>query len=243
MEITSVNNELVKETAKLQQSKYRESTGKFLLEGWKAINEAIQAGIEIETIFIKSPLPAAFPLARGAIVTTEAVLKKISTTDTPPEAVAVGVQRKYSVDVLKNAQKVILLENIKDPGNLGTILRTAAAFGVDAVALYGDSVDLYNPKVVRASVGNLWKIPVVSTNDLQIFADFERIATLPKAKNSLKNIHLSPPWLLMFGSEADGLSKELIDFATEEIKIEMSENVESLNLAASCAVILYKTFV
>ena len=226
MEITSVNNELVKETAKLHQRKYRESTGKFLLEGWKCINEAIEAGIEIETIFERQKCG-------------EAVLKKISTTDTPPEAVAVGVQRRYDPEVLKSVQKVVLLENVKDPGNLGTILRTVVAFGVDAVVLYGDSVDLYNPKVVRASVGNLWKIPVVEVNDLQIFVNFQRIATLPRAKTMLRDFKPQEKYLLMFGSEAEGLSQELTNFATQEVKIEMTNNVESLNLASACAVVLY----
>ena len=140
-----------------------------------------------------------------------------------------------------------MLENIRDLGNLGTILRTSAAFGADAVVLYGECVDIYNPKCVRSSVGNLWKLPVVHITDLaqlkDVFKSYKRIATLPRAKKLLKDFETDFPVVVMFGSEADGLSPELVDFSTDEVKIEMSPDVESLNLSVSCAVVLYKIFI
>ena len=246
MEITSVNNDLVKETVKLQQKKYR--TEKFLLEGYKAIEEAFNAGIRIDYAFVLSEKAEEYAfLGDNIILTTEPVLKKISTTDSAPDAVAVGYKKVYDKSSLKNTKKVVLLENIKDLGNLGTILRTSVAFGADAVVLYGESVDLYNPKCVRASVGNLWKIPVVEVKDFselkEMFGNFERIATLPRTNNYLKSFDVKLPCVVMFGSEADGLSDELINWATNSVKIEMSRTVESLNLSVSCAVVLYKLFV
>ena len=99
---------------------------------------------------------------------------------------------------------------------------------------------------MRSSVGNLWKIPVVYINEFSelknLFEKFERVATLPRATEYLKNIKIHEPMLIMFGSEADGLSQELINFSTKEVKIEMASNVESLNLSVSCAVVLYKLF-
>lgn len=246
MEITSVNNDLVKETVKLQQKKYR--TEKFLLEGYKAIEEAFNAGIRIDYAFVLSEKAEEYAfLGDNIILTTEPVLKKISTTDSAPDAVAVGYKKVYDKSSLKNTKKVVLLENIKDLGNLGAILRTSVAFGADAVVLYGESVDLYNPKCVRASVGNLWKIPVVEVKDFselkEMFGNFERIATLPRTNNYLKSFDVKLPCVVMFGSEADGLSDELINWATNSVKIEMSRTVESLNLSVSCAVVLYKLFV
>lgn len=242
--ITSTNNELVKETVKLQQKKYRDKENKFLLEGFKSIEEAFNAGVKIEYVFTTDEKRYAF--APNVIPASEAVLKKISTTDSAPDAVGVAVKKVYSVEDLKNTKKVVLLENIKDLGNLGTILRTAVAFGADAVVLYGrECADLYNPKCVRSSVGNLWKIPVVYIDDfsgLKVFEGFERVATLPRATKYLKDFSVKEPVLLMFGSEADGLSNELINFATKEVKIEMKPTVESLNLSISCAVVLYKLF-
>lgn len=242
--ITSTNNELVKETVKLQQKKYRDKENKFLLEGFKSIEEAFNAGVEIEYVLTTDEKRYAF--APNVIPASEAVLKKVSTTDSAPDAVGVAVKKIYSLDDLKDAKKVVLLENIKDLGNLGTILRTAVAFGADAVVLYGrECADLYNPKCVRSSVGNLWKIPVVYIDDfsgLKVFEGFERVATLPRATQYLKDFSVKEPVLLMFGSEADGLSDELINFATKEVKIEMTQTVESLNLSISCAVVLYKLF-
>ncbi len=242
--ITSINNELVKETVKLQQKKYRDRENKFLLEGFKAIEEAFNAGVKIEYVFTTDEKRYAF--VPNVIPASEAVLKKISTTDSAPDAVGVAVKKVYSAEYLKDAKKVVLLENIKDLGNLGTILRTAVAFGADAVVLYGkECADLYNPKCVRSSVGNLWKIPVVYIEDfsgLNVFERFEKVATLPRTTQYLKDFSIKEPALVMFGSEADGLSDELIRFATKEVKIEMADNVESLNLSISCAVVLYKLF-
>src|SRR5574344_2016636 len=210
MEITSVNNEIVKETVKLQQKKYRTETNKFLLEGYKAIKGAFDFGIEIEKIFVEK-------------------------------------EKKYDKNILKNTKKVVLLENIKDLGNLGTIIRSSLAFGADAIILYGESADIYNPKCVRASVGNLWKLPILHIKDFkeieENFKNYERIATLPRSNNMLKTFKPKFPTLVMFGSEAEGLSDDLIKFSTESVKIEMSKDVESLNLASSVSVILYNLFV
>lgn len=248
-EITSINNDLVKETVKLQQKKYRDKEDKFLLEGFKSVEEAIEAGIEIEYVFVlKEKFDKYKNILKNIdyILTTEPVLKKISTTESAPELVGIAKRKKYTLNDLKNAKKVVLLENIKDLGNLGTILRTSVAFGADGVILYGkECADLYNPKCVRSSVGNLWKIPVVYVEDfeqLKLFKDYERVATLPRATEYLKDFQATTPILVMFGSEADGLSEELINFATKSVKIEMKSIVESLNLSISCAVVLYELF-
>ena len=247
-EISSINNDLVKATVRLQQKKYRDKENKFLLEGKKCVEEAFNAGLNIEYVFvIKEKAPNYEYLGGKIISTTEAVLKKISTTDSAPEIVAVAAKKNYSVEDLKDASKVVLLENIKDLGNLGTILRTSVAFGADAVVLYGNEcADVYNPKCVRSTVGNLWKIPVVYIDNTgilkQVFSKFQRVATLPRSTNYLKNFKVDSPVLVMFGSEADGLSEELINFSNDNVKIEMASSVESLNLSVSCAVVLYRLF-
>jgi TrmH family RNA methyltransferase len=245
--ITSVNNELVKNYAKLLKKKYRNENEKFILEGFKTIKEAYDYHIEIEALFVEKSHLKDFSFYKGKIIETNtAVLKKISDTETPPIAVAIGIQKKYNPEMLKNMQKVILLEEIKDAGNLGTIIRSAVAFGGDAIILYGDCVDIYNPKCVRSTVGNLWKVPIIHIQNLQdldkYFSKYSKIATLPKANNYLKNFNLKTPALIMFGSEAEGLSKELINYSTDNIKIEMQDNVESLNLATSVSVIMYELF-
>ena len=239
MKITSVNNDLIKETAKLLRGKYRDETGLFLVEGNKGIEEAIEAKLEIIHIFSVE----GFEDSSQRIEVTEPVLAKISDAKTPPKAVAVVKQPEYEWS--KNYKKVVLLEGIKDPGNLGTILRSASAFGIDAIVLYGDTVDLYNPKCVRSTVGNLWKVPVFKMADLSIFKDYEKIATLPNGENVilLKSYKPAEKVLIMMGSEAEGLSEELKNFATKNITIEMDGNVESLNLSVSASIVMYELFV
>lgn len=263
LEITSVNNELVKEVVKLQQKKHRDEEKKFLLEGFKPIEEAFLAQIDIEKVFVLKEKAQKYSFLKDKLIlTTEPVLKKISTTDSAPDAVAVAKQKTFTLDDIKSAKKIVLLENIKDLGNLGTILRTAKAFSQDAVILFGDTVDLYNPKCVRSAVGNLWKIPVVQIKDFSVlksqFEEFEKVATLPKAddtvflKDFADNLQNpphpnprpsrgdgTPSLLVMFGSEADGLSEELINFATKKVTIEMNSDVESLNLSVSVGIILH----
>ena len=245
MEITSVSNELVKETAKLQQKKYRDESGEFLIEGYKSVEEWRNNGFAFKRIFVLKEKASKYSfLGNDLIITNSAVLKKISSTATAPEIVGVAEKIKFDEKILKSAKKVLLLEGIKDAGNFGTILRSAAAFGVNAVILYGDCIDIYNPKCIRSAVGNFGKISVFEMNKIKeldkYFSGFERVATLPRSKNLLKNFKFKIPVLLMFGSEADGLSDELINYSTNSVKIEMADNVESLNLSVSCAVVMYE---
>ena len=247
MKITSVNNEMVKEAAKLQQKKFRDESGLFLLEGDKCIEEAINAGIQIEKLFVIENYDKFNNSDR--IETTDAVLSKLSSTATAPKSVAIG--KKIKSEWKETYNNVILLENIKDAGNLGTIIRTSCAFNVDAVILYGDTVDLYNPKCVRATVGNLWKVPVFEIKDFRelkkMCKDFTPIATLPRSENTvlLKNYKSKDKQLIMFGTESSGLSNELINYAEKSgkaVTIEMTDKVESLNLSISVGVVLYKMF-
>ena len=247
MEITSTNNELIKNYAKLQHKKYRNETGEFLLEGYKAIKEAYDCGVEINRIFVDKKCIKEYDFAKNLIIETNCVvLKKLASTESAPPAVAIAKQKRYDIHDFKNLKKVILLENIKDLGNLGTIIRSSVAFGCDGIVLYGNCADIYNPKCVRSSVGNLWKIPIVKIENFEklklIFNNFSKISTLPKSTNYLKNFKITLPALLMFGSEADGLSEELKELATDSVKIEMKDNVESLNLASSASVIMYELF-
>lgn len=246
--ITSVSNNLVKETVKLQQKKYRELSGKFLLEGFKPVSEANSCKIDIEYVFVNEKKLAEYKFLKEKIIpTNEAILKKISTTDSAPDCVGVAHRRNLSLDKLSTYNKILLLENIKDAGNLGTILRTATAFGIELVILYGDCVDLYNPKVVRSAVGCLWKLPIIEINDLKIlkdnFREHSKIATLPRSKKYLHNFTAPEKFVVMFGSEASGLSDDLIEFSNNDVKIEMMENVESLNLSISCGIVLYKLLI
>lgn len=242
--IESISNQEVKETAKLSQKKFRNAQGLFLLEGYKPIFEAFNEAVEIKNVYTTETNLTKFDFIKEKItLVTEPILEKISTTESMPEAVAVGIQKKYEINDLKNKKRIALLENIKDAGNLGTILRSAAAFGFDGVVLAGDTIDIYNPKVVRSAVGGLFKLPVVKVKDVKDakFDRFKYIASVVNCKNieNPENIDYSAPFMLMLGSEADGLSDDAVQAADVLTTIPISEKTESLNLSCAASILFY----
>lgn len=243
-DITSTTNRQIIESAKLHQKKYRNQSGLFLLEGYKPIEEAFHANVEMLVVYTKEELKTKYDFCKEKIKTVnDAVLKKLSTTDSPAEAVAIGVQKKYTFD--KNLSKIALLENIKDAGNLGTIIRSAAAFGIEELILCGDCIDMYNPKVVRSAAGNLFKIPILnieSIEELNEMADrMTYIATVVNHPDvvSPDKLDFSKPFVLMLGSEADGLTQKAINISDIKTTIEISNKVESLNLSIAASVLFY----
>lgn len=240
-EIFSVNNELIKKYSKLKQKKFRSEFGLFLIEGAKCVQDAILYGIEIEHIFVLKNKADKFNYP-NLIITDEKVMKKIADTESVPEIIATGKIPQVKFDG-KKYNKIAVFENIKDGGNLGTIIRSACAFSLDAIILTGDCIDIYNPKVVRSSVGNIFKIPVIKieTNKLaEKLKDFKLYSTVVKGGRDLEEIKFKDKSAVLFGSEADGISRELKDKADEHITLKMADNVESLNLAVSAAIVFYK---
>ena len=237
-EITSTTNNLVKETVKLHQKKYR--IDNILIEGKKALDEAIDANLKIKYIFTTENKNY------GNIETyfvNEAVIKKVSTTESAPEVVAVVEKPKYDIEDFRKFKKIALLDNIKDAGNLGTIIRASSAFGVDGILLYGDTVDEFSPKTIRSSAGNMFKTPIlkISYEKLKSFKKTHKfLATVCHSKNYENKLNKHDNLIVMFGSEANGLCEDVLKLKDEEITIKMTKNVESLNLALSCGVILYE---
>ena len=245
LEITSVSNSKVKETVKLHQKKYRTETGLFLIEGYKPIYEAFSEKIEIETVFTTEKYLKKFAFVKDKIVlVTDAVMEKISTTDSACEAVAVAKQINISLENIKNKTRIALLENTKDAGNLGTLMRSAAAFNIDAIILCGDTIDPYNPKVVRSTVGGLFKVPFVKADFSKVkdtFKNHNFIATVVNHKEVVEphTIDYTKPFVIMLGSEADGLTQEAVDAANIKTTIPISKNTESLNLSVAGSILFY----
>ena len=217
-----------------------------MLEGEKPVEEAFKAGIDIQTVFVKEENAGKFSYLKEKIKTVnDAVIKKLSTTDSPPEIAAVGRQVWSSIEEIKNQHKIVLLENIKDAGNLGTIIRSAAAFKMDAIVLCGDCIDLYNPKVVRSTAGNLFKLPVAKTDSIKQLSDHAGnrtyIATVVNNDGAVppEKLDFTKPFVLMLGSEANGLTKEAVKISDIQTTIKISSKVESLNLSIAASVLFY----
>ncbi len=243
-ELTSVNNDLVKFIVSLHQKKYRDENNLFIVEGKKALDGAIKSGFNIKYIFFKNPNIDNINNIQDDIkyLVNDKVMMKISTTESAPEVISVIEKKKY--DILKSFEKIILLENIKDCGNLGTIIRSAAAFNVDALILFGDCCDLYSSKTVRASVGTFFQLPVFEYKSIdklnEDFKEFKFISTNLHKKSNIKMNEISGKYVIMFGSEAEGLTTRITDLADNNFILPIKSSVESLNLATSVSIILYE---
>lgn len=245
--VKTISNNKIKEIVKLHQKKYRDELGLFLAEGFKILEELIQEKAEIIDVIALKEIKIQ-NITIPITYVDEATMKKLSTTDSVCEILTIAKKRKTEVSSFKELKKIILLDSISDPGNLGTIIRSATAFGIDGIILYGNCVDLYSPKVIRSTTGNFFKTPIIQIKDKneleKYFKDHTKIATaLSKENNiSLKECAKIDKYIIMLGSEAKGLSTELIEISEKNIRLKMKNNVESLNLSVSASIILYELF-
>jgi TrmH family RNA methyltransferase len=250
--LTSLQNPLVKQMRKLHQAKERRSQDLFLLEGTHLLEEAYVNGCSFVTFCCTPDWRQAHPLlwqhlfdrSQRTELVNDAVLRSIATTVNPDGAVAT-VQRFVHSPRL-DVQLGIALETLQDPGNLGTVIRTAAAVGVDGLWLSADSVDIDHPKVLRASAGQWFRLPMQVTSDLggevQQFKSqgIQVIATLPTATKTFWEVNLDRPTVILLGNEGAGLSPGLAAAADVSVKIPLAAGVESLNVAITAALILYE---
>ncbi len=240
-----------KDIAKLKQKKYREELGAFFVEGVKGVMEALRSGAPVqEIIFEQGRDEEGFYNIRSLAAKqnvpfkdeSAATISKIQTTETFPGVLAVCGIKKLAVSDIKNDQPVVVLDRINDPGNLGTIIRTADWFGVKNIFLTPDCVDLYNPKVVRSSMGSLFHVRVYeSTNvvtDLEAFktAGYARVGFSLNGK-PIQKLKPAAKTLYIFGSESHGIAPELADGA--ELYTIPGGGAESLNVAVSVGIALY----
>ena len=246
--VKTVSNNKIKEIVKLHQKKYREETGLFIAEGEKILEELINSNSEIIQVLALN----SFNFSKFDITPTiidESTMKKLTTTSSVCEVLTVAKKKEFNINAFAKLNKIALLDSISDPGNLGTIIRSAAAFGIEGIILYGNCVDRYSSKVIRSSTGNFFKTPIIelsNTDDLKkMFKEHTIIATALSEDNniSLKDCAKLEKYIIMLGSEAKGLTKELINITNKNIKLEMKKNVESLNLSVCASIIFYELFI
>ncbi|MEA5598368.1 RNA methyltransferase [Rivularia sp. UHCC 0363] len=250
--LTSLQNPLVKQIRKLHSTKERHKQELFLLEGTHLLTEACTLDYPLDTVCCTIQWQAAheqlWQLAvekcDRAEVVSEDVIKALATTVQPDGVVAIA-KRGYDVAVPFSGLQ-IALEDVQDPGNLGTIIRTAAAAGASGLWLSKNSVDLDNPKVLRASAGQWFRLPMQVSPDLSDTvmkaknAGMQVIATLPGANLTYWQVDWLKPSLILLGNEGAGLSTELAEMADLNVKIPLQPGVESLNVAITAALILYE---
>lgn len=250
--LTSLQNPLIKELRRLHQGRERRSQNLLLLEGTNLVEAAIARGLTLATVLMTVDWAAKYPQLVEQLVclrrewVTPEIIQKVSTTVNPDGIVATLSRDVVQRQPPEQLRLGIAVERLQDPGNLGTIIRTATATGVDALLLSADSVNPENPKVLRASVGAWFQTtPIVTADFLGQIRHYQQqgvqaIATLPQATKTYWEVDWQRPSLILLGNEGAGLSAEVAAIADTAVQIPMAAGVESLNAAIACALMLYE---
>ena len=241
MVITSLDNDRIKGYIKLKDRKNRKKTNTFIVEGMHSVLEAYKKGMVVELI-LKEDI--SLPLDVPYVYVTEEIIKKISDAVSPPDVLALC---KMANDNVVLGEKILLLDGIQDPGNLGTIIRSAVAFNVDTICLSPDTVDIYNPKVLRSTQGMIFRtniiikslkeiISMLKEREIPIYGtrvDYGIDVSTLREKDRKK-------YALVMGNEGNGVKEEILDMCDEYIYISMNPDVESLNVGVATSIILYE---
>lgn len=254
--ITSTNNQIIKEIDLMKKASARKKSGLIFIDGAREIEMAVAAKIEISTLFycpalITGEIAGAnsfFGIDNEKIIeVSEAVLNKISYKENPDGFLAIAKPRLINLKELKleHTPLLVILEAVEKPGNLGAIIRTAYAAGADAIIINDSQTDIYNPNVIRASEGFIFKKPIVmaSVSETQAWLKVNKIlsyAAATSGKNNYTKEKMDIPLALVLGSEADGLSDKWLKQADKLVKIPMVKGIDSLNVSVSAAILLYE---
>ena len=239
MIITSLENNKIKDLVKLQTKKYRDSTSTFLVEGYHLVEEVYKAGIVKEVFVLEG---TSIDLDIPVTYVSSEVMKKISTTDTVIDVVAL-CEKKDSNEIVGN--KLLLLDDIQDPGNLGTIIRSSVAFNVDTIILSPNTVDLYNPKVLRSTQGMFCHINIITMDLVEAINTIKSKGISVYGTNvnngiDVRSIDNTSSYALIMGNEGNGVKEYIQDMCDKNLYIEMNSKAESLNVGVACSILLYE---
>lgn len=239
MLITSVNNDKVKELVKLKDKKYRDNSNSFFVEGQDLCDEAYNSGL-LREIYILDGSDSIYDGIPYSYVSTD-VMKKIS--DMPSITNYFGVCTKKVEN--KPGNRIIILDNIQDPGNLGTIIRSATAFNFDTIVLSSDTVDLYNPKVVRSTKGMLFNINII-VRDLDTYLkeldEYTIYGTDVTNGIDISSEKIPEKLAIVIGNEGKGISDNVRKYCNKFLYINMSNKCESLNAGVSASILMYEVY-
>jgi len=255
-QITSLTNQTVKDIRALHMRKEREATRQFLAEGLKIIIDALDQGIAPVILvygkdadhhpLLKRAIDATLAAKGEVLEVTHEILEKISRKDNPQMVVAVFAQRVRRLeDIDPHSHEVwVALEQVRDPGNLGTIIRTADAAGAGGVILIGDCVDPFSVETVRATMGSVFAVAVVRCTRDEFLADRGRwtgsvVGTLLTATHNHRTAPYARPTLIVMGTEQSGLTPEIAGSCDLNVKIPMRGRADSLNLSVATGIMIY----
>ena len=252
--ISSKENELIKHIKKLKDKKERDISNEYLIEGIKLIQEAIQENVNIKQIIIcddcdkteSMPKDLMYEIAKyDCIYVTKKIFKYISEVQEPQGILAVIEKNNLDREIDYSQDIIVALDDVQDPGNLGTILRTVDSIGLTQILVSKGTADSYNPKVVRSTMGAIFRIKIIECEDLEKTLKeikkhkFKVVVTSLQTENSIYEINYNKK-VIVIGNEAKGVEKNIQELADEKIKIPMLGKTESLNASVATGIVLYE---
>lgn len=250
--IESKDNLLIKDIKKLKEKKYRISSNMFLVEGFRFAEEALDSDFEVVHIFVSARGESKYDnscmknkLQKNTKVysVSDSIFKSICDTDSPQGIIA--TVRNKLVEIKNDNGFYILADKIQDPGNMGTIIRTAHAAGALGVIITKGTVDIYNEKTLRATMGSVFKIPIIYDSDLSLVqklrkVGFKLVTSSLDCDKNFYDLDLKEKIIISVGNEGNGISAEVYDVCDLKIKIPMPGGAESLNAAIAAAIMMYE---
>lgn len=252
--ISSKDNELIKNIKKLKDKKYRDINNEFIIEGIKLIHEAIKENAKIKSIVVCEDCLKTqtieqnllYEIAKyNCIYVTEKVFETLTDVINPQGVLAIVVKQSTEDNIMFDQDIIVVLDGIQDPGNLGAILRTLDSANLKQVIISKNSADAFNPKVVRATMGAIFRINIIESDNLiQTLKNikkhkFKIVATTLETNNTIYDIDYDKK-VIVIGNEANGVSEDIINLSDEQIKIPMLGRTESLNASIATAIVLYE---
>ena len=241
--IKSLSNEHIKSIAKLNNKKFSKESNVFVVEGKHLVDEAYKRGLLTEVLSTEETKYTGVK----QILVTEEIIKKISDTINPQGIIGLVMKRsEIKIDDVSNYKSIIILDGVSDPGNVGTIIRTASGFDIDLIVLGTNCVDIFNPKVIRATQGAIFDSNILIT-DLVGFVQkikekgFKIYSTALQNSVDLNTIGCDDMKKCAFimGNEANGVSNQLINISDKSVKIDISNKIESLNVSIAAAIVMF----
>ena len=252
-EISSKDNKIFRHALSLKTKKYRDKYGEYMIEGPNLLKEALKEGIETEAVFVRPELTSeeaeilgGADIERKTFVLSEKLFDELKDTETSQGIISVVKKPETVIPEGSHGGNYIVLDRLQDPGNIGTILRTADAAGFELAVFVKGTADPYSPKVVRSAAGSLFRVPIcfVDGPDELIGLVHENgkrlIATALEADKAYYDCDLKEDAAVVIGNEGNGIDRELLKRADEIITIPMAGNTESLNAAVSAGILMYE---
>lgn len=252
--ITSKDNEIIKHIRKLKEKKYRDEYNEYVIEGIKIVEEAIKENVKIKQVIVcndttktyEIPTHIMLEIAKyDCIYVTDKIFNLITQVTNPQGIMAIIEKNNENNEIDYSQDIIVVLDDVQDPGNLGTILRTVDSIGLNQIIFSKGTADAYNSKVVRSTMGAIFRIKIIEKEDLiKTIKDirkhhFKLLVTSLQTENSIYDIDFYKK-IIVIGNEANGVSKEIQEIADEKVKIPMLGRTESLNASVAAGIVMYE---